>query len=202
MATRDIVDQMAKILLAGSEPFSGTIACKKLMTSLPVLKPSKPLISSKSIRPEARYEYLEACIKETLRLHPIASEMGRRTGKEHMELCEYLIPPHTVVSASYRDLHRNPAFWPQPLRFWPERWLEHRPPNVPSPDLHAYYPFSAGKNSCVSENFAWAEMRMVTANLLSRFDFTEVTGQEIDYRQYIAMQFQHGSWQVVLKPRC
>ncbi|RAK95987.1 cytochrome P450 [Aspergillus ibericus CBS 121593] len=213
MATRDIVDQMAEILLAGSETTSGTIACiflellrhphlkEKLMTSLPVLQPTDPIISSKTVRTDATYEYLEACVKKTLRLHPIASEMGRRTGKEQIELCGYLIPPHTVVSASYRDLHRNPAYWPQSLRFWPERWLKHRPPEVPSPDLHAYYPFSAGKHSCIGKNFAWAEMRMVMANLLSRFDFTEVPGQEIDYRQYITMQFQHGSWQVVLKPR-
>ncbi|PYI09748.1 cytochrome P450 [Aspergillus sclerotiicarbonarius CBS 121057] len=213
MATRDIVDQMAEILLAGSETTSGTIACvflelvrhphvkKKLMASLPVLQPTEPIVSSKTVRTDARYEYLEACIRETLRLHPIASEMGRRTGKEPIELCGYLLPPHTVVSASYRDLHRNPAYWPQSLRFWPERWLAHRPPKVPSPDMHAYYPFSAGKHSCIGKNFAWAEMRMVTANLLSRFNFTEVPGQEIDYRQYITMQFQHGSWQVVLTPR-
>lgn len=146
MGTREVVDQMAEILLAGSETTSGTIACffleilrnpkvkERLMESLPVLQISHPVITSKAIRTGAEYEYLEACIKEVLRLHPIASEMGRRMGNGAIELMGYQIPAHTVVSASYRQLHRNPQHWPDPLRFWPERWLEPRPHGVPEPE--------------------------------------------------------------------
>jgi cytochrome P450 len=137
MSARDIVDQMAEILLAGSETTSGTIAClflelarnpdvrAKLIASLPALsaQDTETVISSRTVRTDPRFEYLEACIKENLRLHPIASEMGRRTGTEWVNLGGYDLPPHTVVSASYRALHRNGEFWPQPLRFWPERWL-------------------------------------------------------------------------------
>jgi cytochrome P450 len=136
MTTRDIVDQMSEVLLAGSETTSGTIAClflelvrnpdvkEKLLATLPVLRPQYPTIDSVAIRTEPDFTYLNACIKEALRLHPIASEMGRRTGQDWVKLAGYDLPPHTVVSASYRHLHRNPAFWPEPMRFWPERWLE------------------------------------------------------------------------------
>ncbi|EHA46546.1 cytochrome P450 3A9 [Pyricularia oryzae 70-15] len=136
MNTRDIVDQMAEILLAGSETTSGTIAClflelarnadvrAKLLASLPARGAGDEVVASKAIRSDAgQYWYLEACIKENLRLHPIASEMGRRTGKDWVTIMGYDLPPHTVVSASYRDLHRNEKYWPEPLRFWPERWL-------------------------------------------------------------------------------
>ncbi|KAJ5716754.1 cytochrome P450 [Penicillium malachiteum] len=213
METRDVVDQMAEILLAGSETTSGTIAYfffevlrnpevkQKLMNTLPVLGPADPIISSKTVRTSTDFEYLEACIKEVLRLHPIASEMGRRTGKHAIELMGFYLPAHTVVSASYRQLHRSPEHWPEPLRFWPERWLEDRPQHVPAPDMQAYYPFSAGKHSCIGKNFALAEIRMLTANILSRFDFTEVPGQNVDYRQYITMQFEYGSWKTILMPR-
>lgn len=44
-------------------------------------------------------------------------------------------------------------------------------------------------------------MRMVAANIFSRFDVIEVPGQHIDFRQYITMQFANGHWQVKLKPR-
>lgn len=44
-------------------------------------------------------------------------------------------------------------------------------------------------------------MRMVAANIFSRFDVIEVPGQDIDFRQYITMQFASGHWQVKLKPR-
>ncbi|RDH33525.1 cytochrome P450 [Aspergillus welwitschiae] len=213
MGTREVVDQMAEILLAGSETTSGTIACfcletlrnpeikEKLLKSLPVLRPSDPTISSKTVRTSPEYEYLEACIKEVLRLHPIASEMGRRTGNTPINLMGYYLPAHTIVSASYRQLHRDLKYWVDPLRFWPERWLDPRPSDVPAPDMHAYYPFSAGKHSCIGKNFAMAEIRMLTANIFSQFDLDEVPGQNIDYRQYITMQFEHGSWKAFLTPR-
>ncbi|GKT66066.1 cytochrome P450 [Colletotrichum tofieldiae] len=135
MSARDIVDQMAEVLLAGSETTSGTIGClflelarnpdvrAKLLASLSSKGFNDDIVTSKSVRNETQYEYLEACIKENLRLHPIASEMGRRTGNQWVQLGGYDLPPHTVVSASYRDLHRNEEYWPQAGRFWPERWL-------------------------------------------------------------------------------
>ncbi|KAK6834069.1 cytochrome P450 [Apiospora arundinis] len=221
MVTRDIVDQMAEILLAGSETTSGTLGClflelartpaarKKLMASLTPKRlvttgdeKGAGIVSSKTVRTDPEYEYLEACIKENLRLHPIASEMGRRTGNQWVELMGYSLPPHTVVSASYRDLHRNEKYWPEAQRFWPERWLpEEKRDGAPAPDMDAYYPFSGGNHSCIGINFAWAEMRMVAANILSRFDIVEVPGQDIDFRQYITMQFATGHWKVTLKPR-
>ncbi|KAF7167575.1 hypothetical protein CNMCM5623_000881 [Aspergillus felis] len=214
MTTRDIIDQMSELLLAGSETTSGTIAClflelvrnpevkEKLLATLPVLSPNDPIVDGKFVRSDPTFLYLNACIKEALRLHPIASEMGRQTGKDWVSLMGYNLPPNTVVSASYRHLHRDPDFWNEPLRFWPERWVtEDKRNGAPDPDLQAYYPFSAGKHSCIGVNFAWSEMRMVAANLLSRYDFIEVPGQAVDYRQYITMQFKTGSWKVSIKPR-
>lgn len=135
MNTRDIVDQMSEILLAGSETTSGTTAClfrelarnpdkrAKLLDSLPVLDIHDEIISGKAVRNDPKYGYLNACIKEALRLHPIASEMGRRTGDQWVQLMGYNLPPHTVVSASYRDLHRNEKYFPEAMSFKPERFL-------------------------------------------------------------------------------
>lgn len=57
-------------------------------------------------------------------MHPIASEMGRRTLDTSHSISGYTIPPYTVVSASYRHLHLNDSHWPEARRFWPERWLD------------------------------------------------------------------------------
>lgn len=136
MSARQIVDQMSEILLAGSETTSGTIAClflelarnpdvkAKLLKSLPIREPEERMIKSQEVRDEVKYRYLNACIKENLRLHPIASEMGRRTGNQRITLAGYELPPRTVVSASYREMQRSAEYWPEPLRFWPERWLD------------------------------------------------------------------------------
>ncbi|KAJ5489789.1 hypothetical protein N7539_004679 [Penicillium diatomitis] len=78
METKEVIDQMAEILLAGSETASGTIACfymeilenpdvkSKVISSLPVLTPNDHIITSKTVTTEPKYEYLEACIKEVL----------------------------------------------------------------------------------------------------------------------------------------
>lgn len=50
-------------------------------------------------------------------------------------------------------------------------------------------------------SFAYAEMRTVSANLLSRFSLEEAGYQKIQLRQFITMQFHDGKWRVVLKPR-
>ncbi|CAG8951083.1 hypothetical protein HYFRA_00006481 [Hymenoscyphus fraxineus] len=209
MSNQDIIDQMSELLLAGSETTSGTIAFlflelarnpdvrAKLLASLPVLSASDPILDSKTVREQPTYRYLEACIKENLRIHPIASEMGRRTMKESFQVQGYVIPPHTVVSASYRMLHLDERYWPEPERFWPERWLQgDEREGAPEPDMDAYYPFSAGKHSCIGMNFAMAEIRTASANILSRFDVEEPYYQEIDVRQFITMQFSDGSWKV------
>ncbi|KAK6608694.1 cytochrome P450 3A9 [Botrytis cinerea] len=196
MNVRDAVDQMSEILLAGSETTSGTIASffleimrntsvkEKLLKSLLILRLDDLIISSKVVRNGTEYEYLEACVKETLRMHPIASEMGRRTGAEPIELMGYLITPHTGVPP--------PEYVAEFLKM--KAHAEYL-------SLQAYYPFSADKNSCVGVNFAWAEIRMVTANLLTRYDFCELPRQNIDWRQYITMQFEGGSWKASLMPR-
>ncbi|KAH7123056.1 cytochrome P450 [Dactylonectria macrodidyma] len=206
MSSRDILDQMSEILLAGSETTSGTIACLflelarnprvryKLLASLPGMSHHnlEHIVVSKTVRDSPDYKYLEACIKENLRLHPIASEMGRRTGDQWINLMGYDLPPHTVVSASYRDLHRNGQHWPDAMSFIPERWL----PDDQRGDVPA-----ADTDLCLYPSFAWAEMRMIAANLLSRYDIVEVPGQKVDFRQFITMQFDTGHWRVVLKPR-
>lgn len=137
MSSRDIFDQMSEILLAGSETTSGTIASlflelarnpyvrSKLLASLPAQRHDdiEDIVESKTIRNSPRFEYLDACIKENLRLHPIASEMGRRTGDKWVNLMGHDLPPHTVVSVSYRNLRRNASHWPNAMSFIPERWL-------------------------------------------------------------------------------
>lgn len=82
------------------------------------------MLDSKTVREDPRFRYLEACIKENLRKHPIASELGRRTITDPHHACGYYIPPYTIVSASYRELHLTEEHWPEADRFWPERWLE------------------------------------------------------------------------------
>lgn len=109
MTTLEIIDQMAEILLAGAETTSGILGClflqiarhpavkQKLMDSLPILTANDPIISGKEIRGDPQYVYLNACLKECLRINPIAFELGRRTGTEWKKIMGVELPPHTVI---------------------------------------------------------------------------------------------------------
>ncbi|KAH9827609.1 Cytochrome-P450 monooxygenase FUS8 [Teratosphaeria destructans] len=217
MNSRDILDQMGELLLAGTETTSATIAYlflelarnpdvkEKLFRTLPAMDLADALVDGKTVRSDPQYEYLQACIKENLRMHPIASEMGRKTGKEPVLIGGFVYPPHTVISASYKDLHYNPAYWPEPNRFWPERFLSKDSPLhdgvAPAYDSSAYWPFSGGAHSCIGMNFAWHEQRIVAANMLSRFDIEELAQPPLKLRQFITIQFHDGKWMARLKPR-
>ena len=74
--------------------------------------------------------YLDAVVKETMRLCPAAPIVVRRL-LEPMELGGYTIPAGTTVAPCVHLVHRRPDIYPEPLRFRPERFLER-----PGGDLH------------------------------------------------------------------
>ncbi|GAB7323625.1 hypothetical protein MBLNU13_g07111t1 [Cladosporium sp. NU13] len=83
-----------------------------------------------------------------------------------------------------------------------KRWLQgDAAESAPKPHLAAYYPVSSGKHSCIGPNFAYAEIRTVVTNILSRFDVHDIQKKAIDFRQFITMQMHDGSWEVILTPR-
>ncbi|KYK61562.1 hypothetical protein DCS_02704 [Drechmeria coniospora] len=208
-----IIDNMSEIFLTGSETSAYTMTCfcmemarnpdvaEKLYASLPVLGPQDSLISDKSIRESENFEYLEACIKEVLRLHPVISELGRHCMRDDYEVDGYRLPKHTILCASVMRLQRHEKYWPQPMRFWPERWLSDEPESVDPSTQEAYMPFSHGNHACIGKRYAYAEMRTVLVNLFSRFRVTEVAEQKVDFRLYVTMQFYDNSWKAKLVPR-
>ena len=135
MDTSGIIDHMSELLLTGSESTANATAFlflelarnpdvrAKLMATLPILSTDSDILTSKTIRNDPDFWYLEACIKETLRLNNTVAEMGRYTGDQAIEVLGYQIPPRTTISVSLLSLHRDEKYFPQPLRFWPERFL-------------------------------------------------------------------------------
>ncbi len=183
MTTRDVIDQLAEMLLAGSETTSGTLCClfmelarnpdvrAKLLATLPPLSLADGIISSKTIRnmnlgtstwkrvsrrtfasTPSRPRWDGKCpdfllwesnssrdpmtAPRNTQRHKTDPNCRSCTGDQWVNLMGYDLPPHTVVSASYRHLHHSEEFWPQAQRFWPERWLPpaKRGNDVPAPE--------------------------------------------------------------------
>nr|XP_046228441.1 cholesterol 24-hydroxylase-like [Scatophagus argus] len=118
--------------------------------------------------------YLSQVLKETLRIFPTAPGTSR-TLLEDMVIDGIHIPRGAISFFSSYVTGRLNKFFKDPLTFDPDRFH----PDAPKP-YYCYYPFSLGPRSCLGQNFAQMEAKVVMAKLLQRFDFTLVPGQTFD----------------------
>jgi cytochrome P450 len=109
--------------------------------------------------------YTEMVIAEALRLYPPAWAMGRVSLNE-FQLGEYRLPAGTTVLASQYILHRDARFFPDPLRYDPER---HTAAAKAARVRGAYFPFGMGSRQCIGEAFAWMEGVLVLATIAQRW---------------------------------
>jgi cytochrome P450 len=113
----------------------------------------------------ARLPRTRAVLDETLRLYPPAWAIGRQP-REDAVLAGVIVPKGTQVIVCPWVLHRDERFYPDPARFWPDRWL-----SLPPPPRFAYLPFGAGPRVCIGSHFALAEAALVLATLLQSANF-------------------------------
>ncbi|XP_058800775.1 cytochrome P450 4C1-like [Phymastichus coffea] len=127
-----------------------------------VLSESSGAISVTTIQ---RLNYLDRCVKESLRLYPSVPFISRIITHD-MQLKNYLIPKDTIAHLHVYDTHRDPNFWPEPNKFDPDRFL---PERIQKRHPFSYIPFSAGPRNCIGQKFAMMELKAVIAHLLHNF---------------------------------
>jgi cytochrome P450 family 135 len=108
-------------------------------------------------------EYLDAVIKESLRLRPVVPGVVRHL-TEPMELGGRVLPAGVNIAPSIYLTHRNPEVYSDPDAFRPERFLE-RPAGT-----YEWIPFGGGTRRCLGATFALFEMRIVLSTILRHFD--------------------------------
>ncbi|XP_063776868.1 cytochrome P450 4V2 [Pseudophryne corroboree] len=112
-----------------------------------------------------KLRYLEAVIKEALRIFPSVPFFGRTTTEE-CTIRGFKIPKDVNVVIVPYALHRDPEYFPEPEEFRPERFL---PENASGRNPYAYIPFSAGLRNCIGQRFALMEEKVVLAAILRNF---------------------------------
>jgi cytochrome P450 len=119
-------------------------------------------IDGASLEPAAiaRMPYLDAVIKEVLRLRPVIPAVGRRLTAP-FELRGRTLPAGTLLVPTTYLAHHDPSIYPEPDAFRPERFLEKKP------DPYAWFPFGGGARRCLGMAFALYEMKIVIAAVLA-----------------------------------
>ncbi|RAK80219.1 cytochrome P450 [Aspergillus fijiensis CBS 313.89] len=122
----------------------------------------------------ARLPYLSAVIEEALRMYPpLSSDLRREVPAGGASVAGQFLPGGTIISvyALAACYHRDN--FTRPEDFTPERWLPtpERPEWARNDHLEASQPFSVGPRNCIGMGLAYAEMKLILARLLSRFDF-------------------------------
>jgi cytochrome P450 family 135 len=104
-------------------------------------------------------EYLDAVVKETLRLCPAVPVVMRRL-TQPMDIGRYTIPPDTIVAPCVYLMHRRADIYPRPRAFEPERFLGD------GAGTYTWIPFGGGVRRCVAVVFAQLEMKRVIQTVL------------------------------------
>jgi cytochrome P450 len=107
--------------------------------------------------------YLDALVKEALRLRPIIPAVGRVVRGEPFRLGSWVIPDGVEINPSIRTIQHRPDLYPQPNEFRPERFL-----GPDAPDTYTWVPFGGGTRRCLGASFALMEMRVVLRRILER----------------------------------
>jgi cytochrome P450 len=103
--------------------------------------------------------------EEAMRLYPPVPRLVR-TALCDYEVGGYTVPAGSLVVVSQYLMHRDPRFFPDPLRFDPERWTPEARRGRPA---YCYFPFGGGPRRCIGDGFAYMEGVLVLAALASRW---------------------------------
>ncbi|PIK32999.1 putative cholesterol 24-hydroxylase-like, partial [Apostichopus japonicus] len=118
-----------------------------------------------------KLEYMARLFKETLRLYGPAGGIHKICAKEFIA-CGFRIPANTFLMLHHQAMIADEQFFDEPDKFDPERWI-----NEDRRRMYAYLPFGLGPRSCIGQNFALMEAKVVLAKFIQRFDISLVPGQ-------------------------
>jgi cytochrome P450 len=135
-----------------------------------------------------RLRYVEMVLAESMRLYPPAWAMGRYA-RDDFHLGEFFLPAKTTVLMSQFVAHRDPRFFPDPLRFDPERFT---PEAKARRAKFTYFPFGAGVRQCIGESFSLMEGVLLLATLGQRWKLTLVPGHRVEPEPLITLRPKYG----------
>ena len=184
----EIIDEFVTFFVAGMDTTSQLVG----MTLYHLSRSPKYLDDLKKER-EATYnkeqnvtaetlqkmEMLHAVLKETLRLHTPSPIIFPRIALQDHEILDFKIRKGTIVRPDFMTTMSDERHFESPEQFKPDRWIS----SEQKLDPYAFIPFSAGPRSCIGQNFAIMEAKIIISELLNKFSYN------IDEKFKLSMTF-------------
>ncbi|PIA52419.1 hypothetical protein AQUCO_01000351v1 [Aquilegia coerulea] len=124
--------------------------------------------------------YLQAIVKETLRLYPADPLSAQHLATEDCTIGGYHVPVGTRLVTNIWKIQRDPRIWSNPSEFHPERFLTTQA-NVDVRGQHfEYIPFGSGRRSCPGISFGLQVIHLGLARVLQGFDFETPLNKPVD----------------------
>ncbi|MGH3914166.1 MAG: cytochrome P450 [Pseudonocardiaceae bacterium] len=167
MPDDELIDQLLTLLLAGHE----TTATALSWTFERLIR--NPTLLERTAQAAAQGDdaWLDAVCKESLRIRPVVYQIGRRLTAP-VELAGHHLPAGTIVAPYINLVHHDPAYYPDPEEFRPQRFLDQRL------DTSVWLPFGGGVRRCLGATFAQIEMRTVLREVLRRVELVPTTAPD------------------------
>jgi cytochrome P450 family 135 len=159
LTDEELRDELMTLLIAGHETTATGLAWafERLTRHPEVMKKLRASLDA------GESDYLDAVIKETLRVRPVVMEVGRDVTKPLL-LGRWELPAGTRIMSSLALVQRAEERWPDAKEFRPERFLDAQP------DPYTWIPFGGGPRRCIGASFATAEMATIIPVVLRHFD--------------------------------
>ncbi|MBZ5738273.1 cytochrome P450 [Nocardioides mangrovi] len=188
LSDSELRDQLVTLLLAGHETTATALAWALYEAG----RDPELLARCQQAATDGDDDYLEAVMKESMRLHPVIP-MVVRTLMQPATIAGYDLPKGTTVGPSIIIAHQREDNHEDPWTFMPERFLGHNPPT------NTWIPFGGGVRRCIGAGFAQMEGVAVLREVFAAYDVTAIGEDEPKVRNITSVP-RHGA-RITVSPR-
>ena len=161
----DLRDELVALIAAGHETTAAAIAWGAVLLADDRAVRERAALAAR----EGDDRYLDALVKEILRIRPPLPGTASRVLAEPFAVGDHTIPPGTAILVDGHGLHHDPALHPEPEAFRPERFVDG------APERYTWLPFGGGAHRCIGAALAELEIKVALSTMLRRVDLGPAT---------------------------